>query len=248
MPTRVPVSLCRFRLLAAVGLLGALTPAMTGTAQVRPAEIRGRLVDDASGAALTGALVHVLGLGRTTQSDSLGRFAHPGIPPGTYLLQVRAIGYTSAAWALVLAEGEIIDEVFRLQAGYEMDPLVVEGIADQRLAEFEARRQDGRGHFVTAEEIRASGATRLSDVLRTTPGVRLMCRGSRCQVRMMRAPRECQPDYVVDGHPATFSTSPEMSLVGVIAIEVYRTLSETPLQFLRSDNQCGTVVIWTKSG
>ena len=31
-------------------------------------------------------------------------------------------------------------------------------------------------------------------------------------------------------------------------IEIYRTLSETPIQFLRTDNQCGTIVIWTRSG
>ena len=36
--------------------------------------------------------------------------------------------------------------------------------------------------------------------------------------------------------------------VGIIGIEVYRTLSETPLEFLRTDNVCGTIVIWTRSG
>jgi len=40
----------------------------------------------------------------------------------------------------------------------------------------------------------------------------------------------------------------EPAIRAIIGIEVYRTLSETPLQFLRADNQCGTVVIWTQSG
>jgi len=35
---------------------------------------------------------------------------------------------------------------------------------------------------------------------------------------------------------------------GIMRIEIYRTLSETPIQFLRTDNQCGTIVIWTRSG
>lgn len=219
-----------------------------GNAQQRLGELRGAVVDRTSGAPLPGARVTLLGAAVTTTSDAEGRFAHRSLPAGTYLLQVRSIGYVAGAWVIVLAEGEVLDRRFLLEAAYELPPVVVEGLADQRLAEFEARRQQGRGHFITAEEIRARGAKRLSDVLRTTPGVRTICRASGCLVRMMRAPRECPPDYVVDGYSASYSTSPEMSLTGVIGIEVYRTLSETPLQFLRADNRCGTIVIWTKSG
>jgi hypothetical protein len=59
---------------------------------------------------------------------------------------------------------------------------------------------------------------------------------------------ECQPDYVVDGSPANNSTSPEMPVIGLIAVEIYRTVTETPLEFLRTDNTCGTIVIWTRKG
>lgn len=80
--------------------------------------------------------------------------------------------------------------------------------------------------------------------------VRTQCRGSAagCSVRMARAPRECRPDFMVDGFEASNSTSLDMPVVGIVAMEVYRTLSETPLQFLRTDNQCGTIVICTRSG
>lgn len=225
-----------------------LLVAAPGFAQERPAEIRGALVDRLSGMPLAGAEITLLGAAPSTMSDPQGRFSYRGIPAGTYLLYIRSIGYTAATWVLVLAEGEVLERAFVLEAAYDLDPVIVEGIADRRLAEFEARRQARRGHFITAEDIRARGATRLSDVLRTTPGVRLICRGTSCLVRMARGPRECPPDYVVDGYPATYSTNAEMPLAGVIGIEVYRTLSETPLQFLRSDNRCGTIVIWTRSG
>jgi hypothetical protein len=65
---------------------------------------------------------------------------------------------------------------------------------------------------------------------------------------MARAPRECKPDFVVDGFEASNSTSLDMPTIGITSIEIYRTLSETPAQFLRTDNQCGTIVIWTQSG
>jgi hypothetical protein len=65
---------------------------------------------------------------------------------------------------------------------------------------------------------------------------------------MDRAPRGCAPEFVVDGFPATNSTSADMDIVGVVGIEIYRTLSETPMQFLSAHNTCGTIVIWTRSG
>jgi len=103
---------------------------------------------------------------------------------------------------------------------------------------------------VTEEEIERESPRSLADLLRHVPGVRLQCRGSMtgCTVRMARAPRECRPDFVVDGFEASNATSLDMPTIGIIGIEIYRTLSETPLQFLRADNQCGTVVIWTRSG
>jgi len=68
-------------------------------------------------------------------------------------------------------------------------------------------------------------------------------------VRMSRSPRNCAPNFFVDGFPANNSTTLEMPSVGIIAIEVYRTASETPVEFLRGiTNPCGAIVIWTRSG
>jgi hypothetical protein len=39
----------------------------------------------------------------------------------------------------------------------------------------------------------------------------------------------------------------EIARRGDYGIEIYRTLSETSMEFLTADNVCGTVVIWTRS-
>ena len=123
------------------------------------------------------------------------------------------------------------------------------GFAEQRIREFERRRAAARGYFITEQEIAHANPRTLGDLFRSVPGVRMQCRGTAgCRLRMARAARECSPDFVVDGFPATYSTSLDMPTVGIIGIEVYRTLSETPLDFLRTDNVCGTIVIWTRSG
>ena len=58
----------------------------------------------------------------------------------------------------------------------------------------------------------------------------------------------CAADWVVDGMPATYSSSPAMPVVGIVGVEIYRSPGEAPAQFLKSDSQCGVIVIWTKSG
>jgi len=216
--------------------------------------IAGQLVDNQSHQPVGGARVGLLGVRKELESDSAGRFSHTGLPAGTYVVQVRAIGYSAASRIVQLGEGEVRTELFELERlPYVLDPLLVEqrpGFSEERRRAFERRRQAGRGYFLTDEDIKRENARSLGDLLRHVPGVRMQCRGSMagCTVRMARAPRECKPDFVVDGFAASNSTSLDMPSIGIIGIEIYRTLSETPMEFLRTDNQCGMIVIWTQSG
>ncbi len=235
----------------------AIWPGPPLAAQTGRATIAGQLINRQSrepvGRARIG-LLGVLGAKSESASDSSGRFTQGGLASGTYVLQVRAIGYSAASWIIDLAEGEVHSDVYELEPlPVELDPLEVAqrlSFGEVRRAEFERRREAGRGYFVTEEDIKRENPRSLGDLLRHVPGVRILCRGSvaGCTVRMARAPRECRPDYVVDGFEASNATSLDMPTVGIVGIEIYRTLSETPLQFLRTDNQCGTIVIWTRSG
>lgn len=218
------------------------------------ASITGRLVDLQSRTPVPGALVSILGTSYLTGTDSVGRFTHGGLAGGTYFLEIRAVGYGAAAWLVRLRDGEAIDTVFELlPLQYELDPVVVAArptLAQRRVQEFERRRQERRGVFLTGQQIEATRAVTLMDVLRDVPGVRLLCNTRGCQVRMTRSARGggCQADWVMDGHPATHSATPHMPTNGIIGIEIYRSLSETPPEFLKSDSQCGVIVIWTRAG
>jgi len=240
---------------AALGLALAvlsLLATRSALAQRHPATVTGQLVDQQSRAPVGGAQIRFLGTRFGAESDSAGRFAQAGLHAGIYLIEVRAIGYAMGSWVLRLGDSAV-SEVFELERlPVQLDPVVVErqpSFAEQRQLDFERRRASGRGHFITEEQIAQTKPRTLADLFQNVPGVRLQCRGaSRCTVRMARAPRECRPDFVVDGYPATNSTSLDMSTVGVTGVEVYRTLTETPLEFLKADNLCGTIVIWTRSG
>ena len=235
--------------------LGALTAALpipAPGAQRAGALISGRVIDQGSRAPIPRARVFLLGTPHNTDSDSTGRFAHEGLKSGTYLLQIRAVGYAMSTWVINLGTGERVDQDFEMaQAAYSMDTVTVEGrpgFMERRMQEFERRRKEGRGVFVTEEEIRRENATTVSDLLRMAAGVQTVCSHAGCVARMTRAARgACRPDFVLDGFPATFSTTANLPTIGIVGIEIYRSLSETPAEFLKAGATCGSIVIWTRS-
>lgn len=244
--------------LAAALMAGALlvVPTARRTAAQTGRGVKGRIVghvtDSATHAPIALARVVLLGTRHDTASDSTGHFVHPELSPGIYLLQVRALGYSVTTNPVQVHSGEIVDlNVELTPAGYTLDTVAVEGRAsfmEQRLQEFERRRVEGRGVFFTEADIQRQSAAYLSDLLRTVPGVRTICNSVGCGVVMTRAARgQCRPDYIVDGLPATNSTTGNLLTQGVVGVEVYRSLSETPAQFLKAGATCGVIVIWTRS-
>jgi hypothetical protein len=239
-----------FGALAVTVALGSVAPAR---GQGSSAGIVGRVIDQQSRLSIPGAQIALLGTPRRTNSDSAGRFSQEGLVAGTYVLQIRAMGYGVTAWVIHLQTGDVADEVFELApVSYDLPPIPVEARPfpfQQRLRGFEQRRAAARGAFVTEDQIRTSRATTLVDVLRGLPGVRIACRSGTCVVEMTRTARGvCRADWVVDGFPATQSATPHIPTIGVVGIEVYRSPGETPMEFLKSDSQCGVIVVWTKSG
>jgi Carboxypeptidase regulatory-like domain len=243
--------------------LGAVLPGRMVAQAGRPSSpnaptlrgsIGGQVVDLASRAPVGGASVAFLGTRHQTATDSGGRFSQGGLGSGTYLLQVRAIGYSATSWVLRLGDGEVVEYLFEIAPlQTQLDPVIVvapPGFADRRLGEFEERRRTRQGVFFTADQIAASHASTLLDMLRGIPGVRLSCRSQACIVQMTRGAKGtgCTADWVVDGISASLSGSPHIPIVGIIGIEIYRSASEAPPEFLKPDSQCGVIVIWTKSG
>jgi hypothetical protein len=229
--------------------------APTGPAQAlsHSSGIIGRVIDQQSQQPLLGATVSLLGTRLQTATDTGGRFTQAGLGPGTYLLEVRAIGYGVTSWVLRLHDGEVVDYTFEVAPlGVELAPVTVEGrpsLVGRRLREFEERRRAGRGVFITEAQIQTSNAASMADLLRGVPGVRLNCRSGNCTAQMTRGARGiCSADWVVDGLPATFSATPALPVVGIVAVEIYRSPGEAPAEFLKADSQCGIIAIWTKSG
>jgi outer membrane receptor for ferrienterochelin and colicin len=101
---------------------------------------------------------------------------------------------------------------------------------------------------VVREEIEKMGANMLSDVVRSMRGVTLDCGGGRgCSIRMVRAPMQCPPEYVVDDNVDNFF-GPTVPVRDIEAIEVYTGPSEVPGEYAGRNAGCGVIVIWTRAG
>jgi len=241
----------------AVLLLGAGAVTAAQTPQARAAQrpsalIAGRVIDQSSRNPIARARVVLLGTPHDTASDSAGHFAHDGLSAGTYLLQIRAIGYAMATWVIRLKSDDALDRDFEMtESELALDTITAlgrPGFMDRRMQDFEHRRQEGRGVFITEEQIQHENAVTVSDLLRMAAGVQTVCNHAGCVARMTRAARgACRPDYVLDGFPASFSTTANLPTVGIVGIEIYRSLSETPPQFIKAGATCGAIVIWTRS-
>jgi hypothetical protein len=214
------------------------------------AGVAGQLRDRGTREPVSNAAVTLLGKPPLLRSDSAGRFSRTGLSPGTYVIQVRKLGYTPGSWIVEIAPNETLTVAIELDPEPVLLPEVA--IVGQRklelrgLAGFEIRRARGSGVFFSEAQILQREARLLSDILRSVNGVREVCRRGICRVRMARG--ECAPNFFVDGFPANNSTTLEMPVIGIIAVEIYRTTSETPPEFLRGATTCGSIVIWTRQG
>jgi hypothetical protein len=247
--------------------MALLSPLRLGTQQSSAGQgtIGGQVVSQVSHAPIPAAVVSLTAtvsppapapdsgapLHLTAIADSTGRFAFRELAPGTYRLEIRAVGYAEGAWRLRVGPGRQVDHAFDLEPlTVPLPPVVVEGERGRvagRLADFERRRSGKMGYFITTQDIDRLNASNLADVLGTVRGVKVDCSAGVCIPRMARSQPGCEPQYFIDGveaSPYFARNTPPQDIVG---LEVYRGPSELPAEFTGSNSGCGVIVIWTRS-
>jgi hypothetical protein len=227
----------------------ALAAALARPALAQTATVAGSLVDRTSRSPVEGARVAVLGTGLAVSTDPAGRFELAGVPSGVRVLQVRAIGYAVGSWMVQLGDGQMLRQVFELEArAVQLDSITVtatEYTGWRSEAGFDERRARRIGFFLGRQEIQQRQANTIGDLMRVVPGLMTTCNLRGCVIRMERGTQNCQPEYFLDGYPATFSTGPNFPVTQIRGVEVYRDRFETPAMFQRPNLQCGVIAIWT---
>jgi hypothetical protein len=228
----------------------AVSTALASTASAQ-ATLIGH-VRDTSGVPV--GLAQISSSGVRTLSDSGGRYLLSGLPSGKVAVNVRRLGYEPRDTSVELVRGRM-DTLFvvLMILPRELPGVNAEAYAfsHARLADFYRHRQSGIGHFYDRQEIEERRATRISDILRRLPGIRITPdRSGRSVMRMGRTTggRDCPPDYWIDGVRAAFLNVDDIPLHDVEALEIYKGPSGLPPEFnSRFGNPaCGAVIIWTR--
>ena len=197
---------------------------------------------------------------RSSVTDSAGFFLFSVAAPGAYRLRVTHVAFTSYDSEMIdLARGETVElEVWLGRNVIPLEPLVVTARNESlgRLAEFHERLETRAfGRFVTREDIEARPAARVTDLLRTMAGVRILTarRGAfeSPLIAMRGAAGNCSPALYIDGvrvrqsadYPIDDLLSPDM-LEGA---EIYTTVAGAPSQYQAGAN-CGVILFWTRQG
>lgn len=242
---------------AAASLLIMSAAAMPAFAQAG-SRMTGRVVDKSSGQPIASAQIVLKSDGRSTESDSAGRFDFQTLPSGTSQFLIRAAHFPELRLIVDLSAGQELVRIVEMDSTITgrgiraLAPVEVTAAApppvSYRLVDFERRRKIGRGQYLTEEDLMRSGVMNLQDAVRTLRGVTEECVGSmRCVVHMSRAPTHCQPDYVIDER-VNNDFGPYTPVRDIVAIEVYTGPSDVPGEFAGRSAGCGVIVIWTRSG
>lgn len=249
---KVEVAVRRVALLL-LGAMLALAPAIRS--QERAPEtntVRGDVIDAITRLPVVGAQVELDGVAEAVTADSSGRFAFAGVAPGVTPIRARAVGYRILASEITVRRGLTRIRLEMERVPNALAPVTVQetpqytGTRGRRFEDFLRRIEDGRGQYLTREQIEGRNASTVAELVRGMRGVKTECQGGRCMVRMARAPMGCEPEYYVDGN-LVHSFGPETPVRDIQGLEVYTGASDAPAEFIGSNASCGVIAIWTKS-
>ncbi len=213
---------------------------------------------------LGSADVSVVGIGARVVTSENGRFRLLQVPPGQYLLVARRIGYAPTSGIIQVPSSDTL----RLAYTLSRSPNLIDTVrvkarrVSLRMAEFEGRRLQGIGQFITQEEIERRGSREASDFLRNLRGIevsRLTNEAFAGTVALSR--REggsvggdgsgaCAMQVFLDGivMPRFFNLDLLPSPKSISGIEVYSGAATAPPQFGGADRRCGLILVWTRDG
>ena len=243
------------------GQILLVTDQSAGRAAAQSGSIAGTVKDSTTGAPVADALVTVVGTAFTAKTGADGRFTILAVPPGSYRVRVRMLGYTAVVAGVTVQDGaQAIADVQLARSAIELNPVVAIGYGS-----VERHDLTGAVSSVTADqfETKAAPTVTLSSGLQgRVAGVRVTSNsgmpGVGIQVRVRGTgsiTANTEPLYVIDGLPAEQGSNdtdpknnPLMSVDPneIESIDILKDASATAIYGARGAN--GVVLITTKRG
>ena len=246
-------------------LLCVLLPLRVGTAQdggQQRGTISGTVTSQETGAPLAGAAVAVVGTRLEAAAGADGRYTIAQVPPGSYRVRARLIGYGSVVdtGVVVVAGQTATADIVLPQQAVQLETVVAIGYATIQKKDVTGAVASASGEDVL---LKAAPTSALSNALQgKAPGVQVLVNsgipGAGASVRVRGSASitaNSEPLYVVDGLPAmqgtgsdnpTYNPLNEIDPNDVESVQILKDASATAVYGSRGAN--GVILINTKRG
>jgi hypothetical protein len=219
------------------------------------------VTDAQSGAPLADAQVSVSDLNLSARTDWSGEVRIPNVATGPHKFEIRRAGYAPLEVDL-LVQGDSIGPVFRLAkadapAGTPaLQPVKVAGDpSTSYLADFERRRAQGRGRFLTAADLDKKQNRSLVAVLANAfgglmstpdparPGHNILMTRS-TKPRLTNVDVHCGIDVYLDN--SQYLDDLEALHPSDLAGVEYYPIESAPGEYRKLTDNCGVLVLWSR--
>jgi len=231
---------------------GTVLPAQVAT-PVLTGMVKGSVVTEGR-TPLVGAQIRFGNAADAAESDDAGQFTATRVNAGSLWLRVRRIGYRPESLLVTVVAGQSIEPtVVMKQIAQSIAAVQVIGRRDLTgpMAGFYKRLQAGGGRFFTQADVVKRQPAKMTDLLRSVPGIRIESRGFDNKVRIRG--NRCSPLIWLDGQ-GLFAGEFDLDSVDPYTfegIEVYSGPASVPIEFQgnqRVSSSCGTIILWSRRG
>ncbi len=226
------------------------------------------LVTDSTLAPLRSAYVSIMRTSLSVVTGASGHFRITDIPVGQYIVIVKRAGFHPASQVLQVSARDTLRLSYTLGvvAANELTPIVITERVNNfspRMKEFEARRKQGVGEFMTEEQINKHNPGFPTELLRlfSSISVQPTSGGGGEYIYYPVSARAtggmtptgeatCFMTVFVDNvpMPAPFNLDLLPSPREMAGIEVYAGSATMPIQYASLNRSCGVILVWTKDG
>lgn len=235
----------------------ACAPALLGAQAAKNSVVIASVTDAQSGQPISDAEVKLADLNLAAKTDWSGEARIANVSAGQHNFQIVKAGYDSMIVALQV-QGDSVGPVFRLikSGTTTLAPVTVPADpSTSYLAEFEKRRQENRGKYLTAADLEKKGNRSLVAVLAQAfgglmstpdparPGHNILMT-RRTRPRLDRVDVHCGVDIYLDTSPYLddLESIHPSDLAGV----EYYPIESAPGEYRRLTDNCGVLILWSK--